>query len=80
LIYNTYQRWDNKYFCRRPFSKTAGCGLCTQTAASPAVFAAKLDTAAWKQKSSWYIVAKSDKAINGYYERLDQEILWDVVN
>lgn len=42
----------------------------TQTPASQTVFAAKNSTPAWKTKSSWYIVAKQDEAINPDLERL----------
>lgn len=44
--------------------------FATQTPASQAVFGAKCTLPAWKQKPSWYIVAKSDQAINPDLERL----------
>ena len=42
----------------------------TQTPASQSVFAAKNTVPAWKQKPSWYLVAKNDQAINPDLERL----------
>ncbi|CAM4038968.1 Pimeloyl-ACP methyl ester carboxylesterase [Pedobacter westerhofensis] len=41
----------------------------TQTPASKTVFGDKSGTPAWKQKPSWYIVAKGDKTINPDLER-----------
>ncbi|GAA4317681.1 alpha/beta hydrolase [Mucilaginibacter gynuensis] len=41
----------------------------TQTPASQTVFGDKSGEPAWKTKASWYIVAKSDKAINPELER-----------
>jgi pimeloyl-ACP methyl ester carboxylesterase len=41
----------------------------TQTPASQQVFGDKSGTPAWKTKPSWYILAKSDKAINPELER-----------
>lgn len=42
----------------------------TQTPAAQSVFGAKNSVPAWKEKSSWYIVAKNDQAINPDLERL----------
>ena len=42
----------------------------TQTPASQSVFGAKNSVPAWKEKPSWYIVAKNDQAINPDLERL----------
>ncbi len=41
----------------------------TQTPASQSLFGDKSEAPAWKQKASWYIVAKNDKAINPDLER-----------
>ncbi|GAC1420572.1 MAG: alpha/beta hydrolase [Flavisolibacter sp.] len=41
-----------------------------QTPASQSVFGAKISQTAWKEKPSWYIVARNDKAINPDLERL----------
>lgn len=43
--------------------------FATQIAASQTVFADKSGEPAWKTKASWYIVAKSDKAISPELER-----------
>lgn len=42
----------------------------TQTPAAQSVFGAKNTSPAWKEKPSWYIVAKNDKAINPDAERI----------
>ena len=42
----------------------------TQTPAAQSVFGAKNSVPAWKEKPSWYIVAKNDQAINPDLERL----------
>ncbi|MCE7044585.1 alpha/beta hydrolase [Dyadobacter sp. CY312] len=42
----------------------------TQGPASLALFGAQVTTPAWKQKPSWYIVAKNDHTINPDLERL----------
>ena len=42
----------------------------TQTPAAQSVFGAKNSIPAWKEKPSWYIVAKNDQAINPDLERL----------
>lgn len=42
----------------------------TQGPAPKSVFAEKSGAPAWKQKPSWYIVAKDDKAINPELERI----------
>lgn len=44
--------------------------FATQTPASQSVFGAKNTVPAWKQKPSWYIVAKNDRAINPELERM----------
>ena len=44
--------------------------FATQTPASQSVFGAKNTVPAWKQKPSWYIVAKNDQAINPELERI----------
>ena len=41
----------------------------TQTPASQSVFADKSEAPAWKQKPTWYVVAKNDKAIHPDLER-----------
>jgi len=42
----------------------------TQTPAAQSVFGPKNSVPAWKEKPSWYIVAKNDQAINPDLERL----------
>jgi len=44
--------------------------FATQTPASQSIFGAKNTIPAWKQKPSWYIVAKNDQAINPELERM----------
>jgi len=50
-------------------SKTQGLLYATQIPANKALFGGESIEPAWKQKPSWYIVAKSDKAIHPDLER-----------
>lgn len=50
-------------------AKQQGLIYATQVPAPQTLFGEKSGAPAWKQKPSWYIVAKSDKAINPELER-----------
>lgn len=50
-------------------SKQQALIYATQTPASQSIFSDKSGFPAWKQKPSWYVVAKNDKAINPDLER-----------
>lgn len=50
-------------------SKQQALIYATQTPASQSIFTDKSGVSAWKQKPSWYVVAKNDKAINPDLER-----------
>jgi pimeloyl-ACP methyl ester carboxylesterase len=50
-------------------SKQQGLLYATQIPASKSLFGDKSEAPAWKQKPSWYIVAKEDKAIHPDLER-----------
>lgn len=51
-------------------SKQQSLLYATQTPASQSVFGAKMSIPAWKQKPSWYIIAKNDGAINPDLQRI----------
>jgi pimeloyl-ACP methyl ester carboxylesterase len=50
-------------------AKEQGLILATQIPANKSLFGAQSGTPAWKTKPSWYIISKSDKAINPDLER-----------
>lgn len=50
-------------------SKQQALIYATQTPASQSIFTDKSEVTAWKQKPSWYVVAKNDKAIHPDLER-----------
>jgi pimeloyl-ACP methyl ester carboxylesterase len=50
-------------------AKEQGLIFATQIPANKSLFGAQSGTPAWKTKPSWYIISKSDKAINPDLER-----------